>query len=163
MSLLGLVGLGNVSAGALATMIGTPMAFSLILGALLLFADTGLYVAMWHRSAMSFARQQPFFNRGLSARQPYHELGNTMAHENDEAVTTVDWRSHSVDTLDRQAPHSYGAPMLHLEDNYSDCPQLRRADRLANTANGPAITAQQVLVDESVNYAICVVGGRLLY
>lgn len=135
--------------------------FWLVFAAFVVFADTGLYMAAWHRSLLADSQRQTMFNRKFVSLVPYTALEELTALEND-GLGSMNRYDSSVATLDRQVPHNYGRAHLHMEANYKGCEDLRKLVRLANTnSQVGGLTVQQTLADQTLNFAKCIVEGRL--
>lgn len=131
-----------------------PIAFIFyFIYALLLFAiDTGLYVTVWHRSILADGQRSSRYNGRFVANSTYEENDGY-----DDA--TVD-ENEPLRTFDRQSARSYGQRYLHLENNYRDCTELRKAIIVPNTQTSRSLNLQQLLSDHTINYFRCVIANR---
>jgi hypothetical protein len=126
---------------------------------LFLLSDTGLYTIVWHRSILADFQNRARYNKAYQSNPEYADLEDAVSREND--ALDSDTKTLALKTFDRQKPRWYGRSYLHLDSNYTDCTDLKKAVAIPNTQMGKETILQQVLADHTLNYFRCVLIHQL--
>lgn len=134
--------------------------FYLIYIVFFLLIDATLYMVVWHRDIILENQRSAARRPGVVSDKPYNTESLYSAATNNTGDTLLDSTSIQPPVDDTMKINGKAIP--HLLENYNDCKELRKVFALPNTTfSTDKILLQQMLSDNTLNFLLCVISGRL--